>query len=1032
MKNHQLAAAALALAALAATETAAQSIESLREGQTLHGFRAEAVYLGAGDAPLGARLVHGRTGFILDLLRLETAPQGFIWVNTFLVSDAGEPHTQEHLLLGKGNVGRAVANLESFSLVNSSAFVTQWRTQYHFNAPAGPDVFFRVLDAQMHALLNPDYTDEEIRREVRNIGVAEDADGSLRLEEKGTVYQEMVSSFERPGSRLFRVAGHALYGEDHPLAMSAGGWPAAIREMTPEHIRDFHRATHHLGNMGMVAVLPRSEPLAAVLTRMDGILGGLHSDVPEARGPFPTEADLPAPRGLPEGEVRFAEFPHRNPEQPSPLMFAWRPERTLAPTDEVLLGLFLSSFAGDPTTNLYRVFVDTETREVDLGAKNVSGWASQDQGHPVYIHLSDVVPARATPERLEEARERILQELRTVAGWADGSPELRAFNERLRGRVIEMRREITNFASSPPGFGQRFASNRWATHLHRLAAVPGFRKSVALEPQLDEIERLLASDANLWREALARWALLDRTPYVVMSRPSPELIEREDRERRERMQAELERLQARFGIADSQEAIRRYRAEYDAETERLEALAAATAGRFLDDPPLGLDEVLDFRVLRVGEIPVVWSRLEGLPAATAGLALRMDAVPDEELLYLALLPALLTDVGVIRDGVPIPHTEMRNRLRREILSLTAYYSTNPHSGRVELMLRGAGNDAAEAERALGWMGAVLYGPDWRPENLPRIRDVVDQGLSGLRNTTSRAEEAWVDDPANAYRYQTNRLFLAAASFQTRIHAAQRLRWQLREAPAADAASLDALLAALGERGARLERAPLRDFLGQVAGEVTTVSPAGATLFREAVRDLDLALPDLPDASLQSDFAYLVDQIRRDLRTPPAEALAALHRVRERLLTAPSARGFLVASPENGERLQPSIAALAAGLRAQAAPRVERRATPVVLERLRARAGGADPVIFVGLVNPNTQGGVFLNSARLASYQDRERDMLLDFLSAQLYSGGGAHSMFMKTWAAGLAYSNGLRNSPASGLLTYYAERVPELPRRCAS
>jgi hypothetical protein len=53
---------------------------------------------------------------------------------------------------------------------------------------------------------------------------------------------------------------------------------------------------------------------------------------------------------------------------------------------------------------------------------------------------------------------------------------------------------------------------------------------------------------------------------------------------------------------------------------------------------------------------------------------------------------------------------------------------------------------------------------------------------------------------------------------------------------------------------------------------------------------------------------------------------------------------------------------------------------------------------------------------------------VDFLSAQLYSGGGAHSMFMKTWAAGLAYSNGLRSSPATGFLTYYAERVPELPQ----
>jgi Zn-dependent M16 (insulinase) family peptidase len=1030
MKNHRFAAtAAIALASVAATDSAAQSLEGLREGQTLHGFRAEAVYLGGGGAPLGARLVHGRTGFTLDLLQLETAPQAFIWVNTFLVSDMGEPHTQEHLLLGKGNVGRAVANLESYSLVSSSAFVTQWRTQYHFNAPAGSDVFFRVLDAQLHALLNPDYTDEEIRREVRNIGVAEDPDGTLRLEEKGTVYQEMVSSFERSGSRLFRVAGHALYGEDHPLAMSAGGWPAAIREMTPEHIRDFHRATHHLGNMGMVAVLPRSEVLAAVLTRMDGILSALDRYVPEARGPFPTEADLPAPRSLPEGEVRFAEYPHRNPDQPSPLMFAWRPERTLALGDEVLLGLFLSSFAGDPTTNLYRVFVDTETREVELGAQSVSGWASRDQGHPVYVHLSDVVPSRATPERLAEARARILEELRTIAGWPDGSPELQAFNERLRGRILELRREMTNFASSPPGFGQRHASNRWATHLHRLASLPGFRKSVTLEPQLDEIESLLAGDRNLWREALSRWALLDRTPYVIMSRPSPELVEREDRERRERLQAELERLTTRFGVADPQEAIRRYAAEYDAETERLEALAAANEGRFLDDPPLSLDEPLDFRVERVGgDVPVVWSRFEGLPAATAGLALRMDAVPDEELLYLALLPALLTEVGVIRDGVPIPHGEMRNRLRREILSLTAYFSTNPHTGRVELMLRGAGNDAVEAERALGWMGAVLYGPDWRPENLPRIRDVVDQGLSGLRNTPNRAEETWVDDPANAYRYQSNWLYLAAASFQTRIHAAQRLRWQLREAPAAEAAALDAALASLGERGAGLERAALRELL-RGAVEPAADLPAEATaLLREAVRDLELTLADVPDASLQADFAYLVGQIRHDLRTPPTEALATLHRVRERLLTAPSARSFLVASPENGERLQPALAGLVAGLRAEPAPQVERPATPVVLERLRGRDSAAGEVVFVGLVNPNTQGGVFLNTARMASYQDRERAALLDFLAAQLYSGGGAHSMFMKTWAAGLAYSNGLRNSPATGLLTYYAERVPELPQ----
>jgi hypothetical protein len=99
------------------------------------------------------------------------------------------------------------------------------------------------------------------------------------------------------------------------------------------------------------------------------------------------------------------------------------------------------------------------------------------------------------------------------------------------------------------------------------------------------------------------------------------------------------------------------------------------------------------------------------------------------------------------------------------------------------------------------------------------------------------------------------------------------------------------------------------------------------------------------------------------------------------------------------------------------------------ERLRERFGAGDKPVFVGLVNPNTQGGVFLNSAPGASYQDGDnREMLLDYLSALLYSGAGAHSIFIKTWGAGLAYSNGFGVAPGLGRIDYYAERTPELPQ----
>jgi hypothetical protein len=46
----------------------------------------------------------------------------------------------------------------------------------------------------------------------------------------------------------------------------------------------------------------------------------------------------------------------------------------------------------------------------------------------------------------------------------------------------------------------------------------------------------------------------------------------------------------------------------------------------------------------------------------------------------------------------------------------------------------------------------------------------------------------------------------------------------------------------------------------------------------------------------------------------------------------------------------------------------------------------------------------------------------------LYGGGGAHSVFMKTIGAGLAYSNGISVNLNTGRIGYYAERTPELPQ----
>src|SRR5262245_53965881 len=234
-----------------AAAATAPTLDRLAPTTSHAGFRTISVYLNDSDRPMGGRFVHERTGFVLDLLKIQSVPQAFVWVNTLPTSDQGEPHTQEHLLLGKGNMGRAVATQEPMSLARSSAFTEQWRTCYHFYTFAGTDVFYDQFQQRMDALLHPDYSDEEIRREVRNFGVSENpADKALRLEEKGTVYNEMVGATADPSFVVFNALGKALYGEDHPVAYVSGGSPAGIRAMKPEDIRSFHDRTYVLDNMG--------------------------------------------------------------------------------------------------------------------------------------------------------------------------------------------------------------------------------------------------------------------------------------------------------------------------------------------------------------------------------------------------------------------------------------------------------------------------------------------------------------------------------------------------------------------------------------------------------------------------------------------------------------------------------------------------------------------------------------------------------------------------------------------------------------
>ncbi|MGZ8831409.1 MAG: hypothetical protein ACXW2Q_13655, partial [Thermoanaerobaculia bacterium] len=617
-----------------------------------------------------------------------------------------------------------------------------------------------------------------------------------------------------------------------------------------------------------------------------------------------------------------------------------------------------------------------------------------------------------------------------IAELPADSPELKEFNDRIASRVTELRRDLTKFVNTPPGFGFRGGGSSWVDHLIELDKSGSFQRSVTLKPQIAFVQKLLASKKNFWGDYLTKWHITDKTPYAVASRPSPALLQREESERIARANAEAARLATQYGITDQQEAIKRYRAEYDSATNLIEETAKTIAPpEFVKSPPMTLDDQLQYDAWPLeGNVPFVASKFDNMTSGMLGIALRLDSIPRQQLRYVSLLPALLTRVGVIENGKPVPYEEMSERLRREILSLDSAFSTNPRTERVELVVRGQGIGESEVKRAIGWMDLVLYHPDWRPENLARIRDVVDQSLSTLRNTMQQSEESWVQNAANAYRMQRNPTFLAADSFLTRAHNALRLRWLLKDPAPGDADALSAFFTQLADSGKTLNRADLKALLAKKQED---------PIAQDAVKDLDLALIDIPDSSLSADFIYLVNALRDDLMTPSSQALAQLDAVRKQILNKNGARMYMVGSTTLQSAVMPQVKSFESGL--SGAPRdparrtaaeVGRRSTePVVDSRLLQRDSSATNPVYVGLLAPNMKGGVIITSVPSVHYSDAsDRQKQLDYLASRLHAGYGAHGIFLKTIGAGLAYSNGLRASVASGRMGYYAERTPELPQ----
>jgi hypothetical protein len=342
------------------------------------------------------------------------------------------------------------------------------------------------------------------------------------------------------------------------------------------------------------------------------------------------------------------------------------------------------------------------------------------------------------------------------------------------------------------------------------------------------------------------------------------------------------------------------------------------------------------------------------------------------------------------------------------------------------------------------MRDVLANPDWRPENLPRIRDVVVRAAAQLRDVMSGPEEYWARGASEAYRRQDSRLLAHTASFLTQAHDALRLSWMLEGADPATSK----YLASLGHAGQKLHREdltalaqalskidqkpepgpqPHAAFGSTLAAALALPEPSRKRVGR-AGRDLAQLVANLPDGSLGSDWASLCETMAKDSSRDPKDALEGLRRVLTTVIRRGNARAWVVGASRSQAALAGDLGHLLEGLPGGSPAPVTYAAGSPVADRARARGASVFDARIAALVNPSTANGALVDSAPTAGFDDADDGRLVDFLAANVFGGSGAHSFYKRIWGAALAYSGFVAISPREGRMHVYSDRCADLPQ----
>jgi Zn-dependent M16 (insulinase) family peptidase len=1005
----------------------ATNLANLKENQELADFRVANLFSDSAGQVVGLKLWHVPTGTPVFFLQMETVPQAFIWINAPASSNDGLAHALEHLLAGKGTKGRYATLLRDMRLSATSAATTQDFNYYSLSSGAGQEGFFEQFHAWLDALFRPDFTDVEAEREFYHVGVATDTETKKRfLIEKGTVYDEMQSRQGRYD--YYYAANRQTFGDDNPLSFDPGGVVDEMRGVTPAQIKTFYRQHYHLGaTTGFIFVVDPKAELIPFLTRISKEFqpySAPSTGIPNQ----PLNSTQPKYAIHPSQNlgIRILPFPTANELVPGEILFSWQPVENDSLVQLRLLRLLMNGLGNGERSLLHAAIVDSKTRELDSGATGVSSSVSS-QDSPAFpvsrFSISGIPGTQISEALIEKLRSVISKKLKQIAQFPDGSNELVAFNKLISAEARAQRRSQIVWTKSPPLFGVADSQTAWKDHLEELELDPGFIRSLSEDATWSAVAEQLRSNNNIWRKVTLRFHLLD-LPYATASIPSRQLLGHVEAAKRSRISQVTRELMDRYQTGDEQEALSRFEDSERNKAEEIDLIGAKVARpTFTNHPPLTPDDDIHYRQFSLAHVPVIASIFKRPPTIDIGLSFDLSSIPRKYYRLLPLIPRCLDALGLHRGHQIISYPELRGRIEEATYGFSIKYPLDIRSRISNLEIRASANDTASFRRTLDLIRQMMRDNYLDDANADRLRDVVAQNISLDDLYVRQAETDWIYNPVLALRRYNDPLFLAVNSHFTQAHMDARLQWLLHKSVSHEEIdSLSSFAGRILDESAGLSREAFSQ-------QLQSLKASG--IESELIEYWRRNLLSFPESELTGGLRQLTREVDEDLRIGPSKTVEELKELQTLILDRGALQIDLTMDPSSLDELQSDLVSFLESIPDVSAQRgaksdtyeTHQRSSPTESRRTRMATDGFPT--FWGLVIDSVNGDAVF-AADFPGYAQLDQTSLEQVLASNLLSGAGPSSFYMKTWEAGLAYSNGISGDPDTKMLSYYADRSPNL------